>query len=77
MSLERKEACMPYYNLLVPGARGALSTPANSRAEALAIFGKEIRKTLSLEGEAPAPYLLDEWEVGPHWINPTILVFTL
>jgi hypothetical protein len=68
---------MPYYNLLIVDQRKTLSTTARDRAEALAIFSKELGLKLTLEGSATAPaaYLLDEWEAGPHWVNPTIPVF--
>jgi hypothetical protein len=66
---------MPYYNLSVVGGQELASIPAQSRAEALAIFGSELGIELTFEGDATAPYLLDEWEAGPHWVNPTIPVF--
>jgi hypothetical protein len=68
---------MPYYNLAVVKEPGRiLFTPAKDRAEALAIFGKELGKRFTLdEQETIADHLLDEWQEGPHWINPTIPVF--
>jgi hypothetical protein len=68
---------MPYYSLLIVNQHKTLSTPASDRPEALAIFGKELGVKLTLEepATAVASYLLDEWEVGPHWVNPTIPVF--
>jgi hypothetical protein len=66
-----------YYNLLIVTQNKVLSTPAEDRSEALTIFGKELDLKLSLESDdgVSVPYLLDEWEVGPHWVNPTIPVF--
>jgi hypothetical protein len=66
-----------YYNLLIVDQQRTLATPARDRSEALAIFGKELDLNLTLEGgdAVAVPYLLDEWEVGPHWVNPTIPVF--
>jgi len=68
---------MTYYNLLIVGQHKTLSTPARDRSEALAIFGKQLGLKLILDGAnaVVVPYLLDEWEVGPHWVNPTIPVF--
>lgn len=68
---------MPYYNLAVGNEPGRiLSAAAKDRSEALAIFGKELGKRLTLDDQGiVAPYLLDEWQNGPHWINPTISVF--
>ena len=68
---------MPFYNLAVVDQPGRiLSTPAKDRTEALAIFGEEIGKRLTIEEqEAVAAYMLDEWEQGPHWVNPTIPVY--
>jgi hypothetical protein len=68
---------MTYFNLLIVDQHKTLSTPAMDRREALAIFGKELGLKLTLENSNAviASYLLDEWEVGPHWVNPTIPVF--
>jgi hypothetical protein len=67
---------MTFYSLYVDPQKH-LSTPARDRGEALAVFGKELGLKLTLEdsGAAVASYLLDEWEVNPHWVNPTIAVF--
>jgi hypothetical protein len=70
-----QESRVPYYNLLIIDQHKTLSTPALDRNHALAIFGDEIGVKLTLEGDAAAAYLLDEWEIGPHWVNPTIPVF--
>jgi hypothetical protein len=68
---------MAYYSLLIVDQNKTLSTPAQDRIEALAIFGKELDLKLTLENSdgVIASYLLDEWEVGPHWVNHTIPVF--
>lgn len=70
---------MPYYNLAISNEpERVLSTPAKDREEALAIFGKELGKRLTLdEQETVADYMLDEWHEGPHWVNPTIPVFEI
>ena len=68
---------MPFYNLLVVETNQTLATPAPDKGYALAIFGKELGLKLSLRNSdgAGARYLLDEWDRGPHWVNPTIPVF--
>jgi hypothetical protein len=68
---------MPYYTLLIVDQHKHLHTPARDRPDALAIFGEELKAKLALEArdKGAAPYLLDEWEGGAHWINPTIPVF--
>ncbi|MFQ5757755.1 MAG: hypothetical protein ACE5H7_16875 [Acidiferrobacterales bacterium] len=70
---------MPYYNLSVVNEPGRiLSTPAKDRVEALALFGKDLGKRLTLDDQGmTASYLLDEWHEGPHWVNPTIPVFEI
>ena len=57
---------MPYYNLAVVNEPGRiLSTAAKDRVEALAIFGEELGKRLTLDDqELTASYLLDEWQNG-------------
>jgi hypothetical protein len=72
-----RENQMAYFSLLTDAGRHTtLSTPARDRSEALAIFGRELGLKLTLEGgDAIAPYLLDEWDSNPHWVNPTIPVF--
>lgn len=67
---------MSYYSLLIVDKHKSLSTPAKDRVEALRIFGSQIGVHLTLESESvSAPYLLDEWEESPHWVNHTIPVF--
>jgi hypothetical protein len=68
---------MPYYNLEIKHDNKILSTPALDREHALEIFGKELGVKLTFENKKQLAqlYLLDEWEVGPHWINPHIPVF--
>ena len=70
---------MPYYNLLVVSRHKTLSTPAQNCNEALAIFGRELGLKLSLKKSdaTVGGYFLDEWEVGPHWVSPTIPVFAM
>jgi hypothetical protein len=67
---------MPYYSLLIADKQKTLLTSAGDRSEALAIFGKELGLKLTLEDDGcVAQYLLDEWQVNPHWLNHTIPVF--
>jgi hypothetical protein len=68
---------LPNYNLLILDQQKTIATPAMDCADALAIFGKNLGVKLTLDqGDMPyAPYRLDEWEVGPHWVNCTIPVF--
>ena len=67
---------MPYYNLLVVNENRMLATVAGDREGAVADFGEQLGKQLTLnEQDAPPSYLLDEWHEGPHWVNPTIPVF--
>ena len=69
---------MPYYNLLVVDENRLLATEAGDKEGAVADFGEQLGKQLTLnEQDAPAPYLLDEWHKGPHWVNPTIPVFEI
>lgn len=75
-SWEAEELLMPNYNLAV--GTDVLSEVARDRADALMIFGERIGKDLTLEDQGTiAPYLMDEWHEGPHWINPTIPVWEL
>lgn len=66
---------MPNYNL--SGGIELLSEATlRDQAEALSVFGKQISKKLTLLDQGcPAPYFLDEWIVGPHWVKPTIPVW--
>lgn len=68
---------MPYYDLLIVKEQRTLATAAKDRDDALAIFGQEIGLRLTLAGQGAAPFLLDEWHEGPHWVHPTIPVFTV
>ncbi|MCC8977583.1 hypothetical protein [Bradyrhizobium acaciae] len=65
-----------YFSLQIENNR-MLSTPAQDRCEALAIFGKELSLMLTSEdpGLSATTYLLDEWTIGPHWVNPTIPIY--
>ena len=70
---------MPYYNLIVVADHRMLATVAVDRERAVAEFGEQldIRLSLSPDNDSPAPYLMDEWTEGPHWVNPTIPVFEI
>jgi len=71
---------MPCYDLVVVEDHRLLVTVAADRASALADFGKELNKRLSLspEDDSMAPYLMDEWDgEGAHWVNATIPVFEI
>ena len=67
---------MPFYDLRIVDQHSTLATVAKDRSEALAIFGTELGLKLAManQGAVDAPYLLDEWEIGPHWVNPTLPV---
>lgn len=66
-----------YYTLLVQDKDlKSLHTAARDRAEALALFGKELHCELTeAGGDEVAPYLMDEFTESPHWTNPTIPIF--
>lgn len=67
---------MTFYSLLVVNEQKELHGIARNRNEALFEFGKQLRRGLTLDNNgAEAPYLLDEWEESPHWMNWTILVY--
>ena len=68
---------MAYYSLLIVDKQKTLEAAAANCGEALKVFGKELGQSLSLEDSdgAVARHLLDEWQVGPHWVNHTISVF--
>ena len=69
---------MPYYDLRVVKDQQILAAAAKDREEALAIFGEELGVRLIIDDQdVAAPYLLDEWHEGPHWVNPTIPVFEI
>ena len=68
---------MPYYGLFIIDQNKTLLEPAKDRPHALAIFGKKLNRELTLQEDhvRVAPYLLDEWQKGPHLLNPTISVY--
>jgi hypothetical protein len=68
---------MTFYTLLIPDEPGrSLNTPAKDRAEAFAMFAKELGHELTDKDDGSVVlYLLDEWENGPHWTNATIPIF--
>ncbi len=77
---KKGELVMPCYDLLVMADLRVLATVAADRESAVADFGKELNKRLSLnsEDDSVAPYLMDEWDgKGPHWVKPTIPVFEI
>jgi hypothetical protein len=65
------------YSLLIVDERRTLEVAAANCGEALEAFGKELGQSLSLEDSDGAVYrhLLDEWQIGPHWVNHTISVY--
>jgi hypothetical protein len=68
-----------FYSLLVVGKDRLLPKQARNVTEVLAKFGHELGVNLTLEGEdtATAPYMLDEFETLPPWMNKTVPVFAL
>jgi hypothetical protein len=68
---------MAYYSLLIVDEHKELHATAANCGDALEGFGKELGQRLSLQDSdaAVARYLMDEWQVGPHWVNHTISVF--
>lgn len=67
---------MTYYTLALVEENKTLNTVAKDRAEAFAQFAKELGHDITdADNGSVAPYLLDEWNHGPHWTNPTIPVF--
>jgi hypothetical protein len=66
---------MPYDSLLIVEDHRTISTPAASRKDGLMILGEALGTELSETGDGPAAFLLDEWEHGSHWSNPTIPIF--
>jgi hypothetical protein len=72
-----KEEPMAYYSLLIVEEQKILEVAAANRGEALQAFGQKLGQSLSLEGSdgAVARHLLDEWQIGPHWVNHTVSVF--
>ena len=58
---------MPSYSLTVADDRRILSAQASDREEALAKFGKELNKRLTLNDQGTvANHLMDEWTESPH-----------
>lgn len=69
---------MAYYSLLIVDKQETLSgVAARDRAEAVAVFRRQLGRDLTLEDDdtGVAGYLLDEWWEQPHWVNHTIPVF--
>jgi hypothetical protein len=67
---------MPNYSLVFVGEGKSLSTSALNKADALSQFSKQLGYILTEdENDTTTDLLMDEWEVGPHWVNPTIPVF--
>jgi hypothetical protein len=69
---------MAYYSLLIVDKQETLSgVAARDRAEAVAMFGQQLGRDLTLTDDdtGVAEYLLDEWWEQPHWVNHTIPVF--
>ena len=68
---------MAFYDLLIVNEQKHLATVARDQSEALSNFGKELGLHLSLDDSdsAFAVYFLDEWQIGPHFVNPTIPVY--
>ena len=67
---------MTYYNLKINDKIS--STVANSRQAAVDDFAKQTGRDLVLKTEVGSSYfchLMDEWEDGPHWVDPHIDVF--
>ena len=67
---------MTHYSLLDVNQQKTFPLPyARTRPEALSCFGKELNRKLTLNGDGPAPFLLDEWEEDTHWTNHQIPVY--
>jgi hypothetical protein len=66
-----------YYSLLIVDEKRTLEIAAANRGEALQAFGEKLGQSLSLEDSdgAVARHLLDEGQIGPHWVNHTVSVF--
>jgi len=69
---------MAYYSLLIVDKQETFGTVALDRAEAIAMFGRQLGRefTLAESDAGAAQYLLDEWWEHPHWVDHTIPVFT-
>jgi hypothetical protein len=69
---------MAFYSLLIVDKQETVSgVAALDLAEAVALFGRQLDRELTLEDDdtGVAEYLLDEWWEQPHWVNHTIPVF--
>ncbi len=69
---------MAFYSLLnVTKQETTGGVAAGNRAEAVALFGRQLGLDLTLEDDDShvADFLLDEWTEQPHWLNHTIPVF--
>ena len=68
---------MPYFNLKIVDTGEILSdaTAVNSFA-ALEVFGAKIGIKLTFDTQDRAsPYLFEEWQDSPHWVNPSVPVY--
>jgi hypothetical protein len=68
---------MAHYSLLIVNEQKTIAVTAANLSEALQALGEKLGQSLSLEDSdgAVARYLLDEWQIGPHWVNHTVSVF--
>jgi hypothetical protein len=69
---------MAFYSLLIVDKQETVSgIAARDRAEAVAMFGRQLGRDLTLDDDdtCVAQYLLDEWSENPHWVYHTIPVF--
>ncbi|MFZ0694023.1 MAG: hypothetical protein WAN51_07720 [Alphaproteobacteria bacterium] len=69
---------MAFYSLLIVDKQETVGgIAARDRAEAVAMFGRQLGRDLTLvdDDTCVAQYRLDEWWEGPHFLNHTIPVF--
>lgn len=67
---------MTFYALVIPGESRSLHAVARDRVEALKILGDALGREITDDDDGGvAPYLLDEWERGPHWVDATIPIY--
>lgn len=69
---------MAYYSLLIVDKQETMGgIVARDRAEAIAMFARQLDRELTLvdDDTSVAQYLLDEWSENPHFLNHTIPVF--